>query len=95
MVKKVKRREKMIKIRNKRGLLQRDVVELLRDYGFSITTSYYGMIEQGVRTPKIHLAIAIAHVLKADPTEIFFEDQNNRLLRSRKDLEPTGTEGGN
>ena len=48
------RREKLIELRVQKGWLQEDVAKKL-----GITTSFYGMIEQGVRTPRIPLALAM------------------------------------
>lgn len=80
-----KRREKLISLRKEHNLIQKDVVELLKSkYGIDITESYYGMIEQGARTPKLEIAIAISRLFKADVTDIFFEHLNNKTLRLTK-----------
>lgn len=87
----MKRRDKLISFRKQRNWYQKDVVlELKEKYNFDISVSYYGMIEQGVRTPKLDLAIAIASVFESTVVEIFFGDQYNKMLCDR--LQPTGTE---
>lgn len=44
-------RKKLKELRIKNNLLQKDVAEVI-----GITPSYYGMIEQGVRTPTLPVA---------------------------------------
>lgn len=68
-------RRKLIKLRTDKGLKQKDVAEAL-----NITTSYYGMIEQGKRTPNLELARMIAQYFEKSIEEIFFNDTNNFLL---------------
>jgi putative transcriptional regulator len=75
------RREALIDMRKSRGWLQKNVVEeLLKRFGISITESYYGMIEQGVRTPKLELALAISNLYECKPDEIFFADKPYKML---------------
>lgn len=77
----MKRRDVLISLRKQRNWSQKDVVEKLRSsYDFHITVSYYGMIEQGVRTPKLELALTISSLFERTPDEIFFEHQNNEML---------------
>lgn len=66
------RRTKLVGYRKSKNWSQKDVVKQLSDkFGINITESYYGMIEQGVRTPSLHIALAIAELFSADPTDIF------------------------
>lgn len=66
------RRNTLVKCRKERGWLQKDVVERLSvDFDVSISESYYGMIEQGVRTPSLHVALAISSLFNVEPTEFF------------------------
>ena len=75
------RRTTLIALRNQRNWLQKDVVEnLRREFGINITVSYYGMIEQGVRTPNLELAVAIADLFGKPVREVFFDQQNNKML---------------
>lgn len=68
------KREKLIHLRKEKKLIQKDVVLLLQQgYGIKITESYYGMIELGVRTPSLTIALAISELFKIDPNKIFFE----------------------
>lgn len=68
------KREKLIHLRKEKKLIQKDVVLLLQQgYGIEITESYYGMIELGVRTPSLTIALAISELFKTDPNKIFFE----------------------
>lgn len=74
-------RELLVRCRKSRGWSQKDVVlELKRRFGIKITESYYGMIEQGVRTPKLKLALAIAKLFDCAPEELFFESKANKTL---------------
>lgn len=74
-------RKRLVELRKANGWSQKDVVvELERRFGVVITISYYGMIEQGKRTPKLELAFAIAKLFAAQPNEIFFEEKPNIML---------------
>jgi len=69
------RRNNLINARKQKGWLQKNVVEkLLNDFGISITESYYGMIEQGVRTPSLDVALAISALFEMEPSKIFLND---------------------
>lgn len=66
------RREKLFTLRKKKNWFQKDVVFRLKcSYGIDITESYYGMIEQGSRTPNLKIALAISDIFKVDVQEIF------------------------
>ncbi|PRX40899.1 helix-turn-helix protein [Planifilum fimeticola] len=54
--------------------------KLCEKFGINITISYYGMIEQGVRTPNLELALAIADLFEKPVRKIFFEQINNEML---------------
>ncbi|WP_425450727.1 helix-turn-helix transcriptional regulator [Tumebacillus permanentifrigoris] len=72
------RREALINKRQQRSWKQGDVVdELKQQFGLEISESYYGMIEQGVRTPNLQLGISIAELFSVDAREIFFGQQPN------------------
>jgi len=71
----MKERSKLIELRLSRGLKQKDVAEAI-----NITTSYYGMIEQGKRMPNLNIAWMIARYFGKSIEEIFFEDVNNYML---------------
>jgi putative transcriptional regulator len=76
-----RRRDKLIAIRKEKGWLQKDIVLLLKEnFDIEISESYYGMIEQGVRTPALNIAFSIAKILEIDPQEIFFEPEPNKNL---------------
>lgn len=67
------KRDVLIKLRKEKDLVQKDVVILLEKlHGIKITESYYGMIEQGVRTPSLNIALAISELFKRDANDIFF-----------------------
>ena len=59
--------ERLILLRASRGLRQQDVASCI-----GITTSYYGMIEQGVRTPQLRIAYRLANFFNTSIEEIFF-----------------------
>jgi DNA-binding XRE family transcriptional regulator len=66
------RREKLIHLRKEKEWYQRDVVSMLKkEFRIDITESYYGMIEQGSRTPNLKLALAISRLFKVDVQDIF------------------------
>ncbi|MGR6896961.1 helix-turn-helix transcriptional regulator [Rummeliibacillus sp. BSL5] len=66
------RRNTLVDYRKKNGWLQKDVVEKLsKEFNITITESYYGMIEQGVRTPSLKVALAISSLFNVEPTKFF------------------------
>lgn len=66
----------MVKLREKLGYTQDVVVERLeKQFSIKITRQYYGMIEQGKRTPGLETAMAIAEVLNTSVRDIFFESK--------------------
>lgn len=82
-----KRRRELIVLRKEKGWYQKDVVQhLLGSYNVSISESYYGMIEQGVRTPALNVALAIANLFEVDPNEIFFEESPNEMLGDASEM---------
>ena len=64
---KVHRLDKLMAIRILKGLRQQDVA-----IGIGITTSYYGMIEQGVRLPQLQVAYKLARFFNMSIEDIFF-----------------------
>jgi putative transcriptional regulator len=75
------RRHNLIALRKNKSFTQKEVVELLsKNFGIIISESYYGMIEQGVRTPSLNIALAIAQLFDANPNEIFFNHSPNKKL---------------
>ena len=75
------RRHNLIALRKNKNFTQKEVVELLsKNFGIIISESYYGMIEQGVRTPSLSIALAIAQLFDANPNEIFFNHSPNKKL---------------
>lgn len=71
----VTRRYMLVSYRKQKGWSQKDVVtKLNNEYNISITESYYGMIEQGVRTPSLKIALAISALFKVEPIEIFLNN---------------------
>ncbi|MEM5592049.1 helix-turn-helix transcriptional regulator [Niallia circulans] len=68
----IQKRRNLIDLRKQKGWLQKDVVTVLEETkGIRISESYYGMIEQGVRTPSLNVALAISELFQANPNEIF------------------------
>lgn len=81
------KRNKLINLSKENDLVQKDVVYLLEViHGIKITESYYGMIEQGVRTPSLNLALAISELFKIDTNKIFFETEPNKMLGNGNNL---------
>ncbi|WLR54871.1 helix-turn-helix transcriptional regulator [Mesobacillus subterraneus] len=67
------RRDNLVALRKDKDWLQKDVVDQLKNHhDIEISESYYGMIEQGVRTPKLNIALAISKLFDVNPNEIFF-----------------------
>lgn len=59
-------------LRKKKGISQAQAAKAI-----GITTSYYGMIELGIRNPRLELAIKLAKYFNSSVEEIFFENTNN------------------
>ncbi|GGD05123.1 helix-turn-helix transcriptional regulator [Pontibacillus salipaludis] len=82
------KRNKLISYRKNKNWSQKQVVrELETKYGVNITVSYYGMIEQGVRSPGFKVAVAIAKLFKVRPENIFLDknttkscDNNSKVI---------------
>ncbi|MFA1820596.1 helix-turn-helix transcriptional regulator [Virgibacillus oceani] len=70
-------RETLINARKEKHLTHEQVASLT-DKG--ITRQYYGMIENGERTPSVDVAKLISEVLEVDWT-IFFELNSNHKLQ--------------
>lgn len=80
-------RDELIRLRKAQGFTQREVAEAL-----GITTSYFGMIELGKRTPNLEIAKKIAEFFGEPLEHLFFNQENNKMLFSDRDatLERTG-----
>lgn len=76
----MKIRKVLIRLRKERGLNQATVANELK-----ITTSYYGMIEKGVRNPSLELAAKIAKYFNKSVEDIFFTCTNNNALNAPQD----------
>lgn len=80
-----KKRESLIALRKLRGWKQIDIAERV-----GITDAYYGMIERGVRTPRLPIALALERVFGVPVSalfpELFYAQKPNEMLGS------TGTE---
>ena len=86
---KAPRRTKLIEARLAKGLLQKDIAKAL-----GVSTSFYGMIEQGARTPRLREALVIQEIVGRPLEELFPDLEPNETLGKNKSLEPTGTEEG-
>lgn len=85
------KRELLISLRKDCNWKQKDVVVKLKEkYDIEITISYYGMIEQGIRTPKLELAIAISSLFDKTPEEIFLNTKTTKCCFCGKPLEKMG-----
>ena len=83
----MKRRVRLIELRSNKRLLQRQVAEAC-----GITTSYYGMIELGTRTPTLEIAMKIAEFFETTVEDIFFNDLDNSMLSNINLLHGRGRE---
>lgn len=85
------RRYHLIENRKKRGWTQAQVAEKL-----GVTTSFYGMIEQGSRNPRLPLALAMENLFGIPASELFpdlfYANKPNAPLGSK---ETTTTEAVN
>lgn len=80
------RRFQLIHLRETYDMTQKDVVKHLKETcDVTITESYYGMIEQGVRTPSLKIAVAISKVFNTNLEYIFFNNEHNELLCNEVD----------
>ena len=68
----VKRRERLRKLRLQRGWTQEDVGKML-----GVTGSAYGMIEQGVRSPRLPMVLQLQQIFGVPVEELFCEDLPN------------------
>jgi len=59
-------------LRKSKKLTQKEIAGVIE-----ITASYYGMIENGVRTPNLEIAKALATYFKKRIEDIFFDDKDN------------------
>lgn len=76
----MKRRQHLVTLRKEKNWFQKDVVLQLKErQSVDITESYYGMIEQGVRTPSLNIALALAQLFEVDIQDIFL---NNNPTKS-------------
>lgn len=64
-----KKRLVLISLREKENLKQSDIAKVL-----NVSTSYYGMIEQGVRTPSLELALRLSKFFNKTIEEIFLSN---------------------
>ncbi|ASS75810.1 hypothetical protein CIG75_12965 [Tumebacillus algifaecis] len=75
------KRKKLTELRQDRNWKQEDVVYRLKEfYEISISASYYGMIEQGVRTPNLQLGIAIAELFETEIKDLFFCSSTQQIV---------------
>lgn len=73
------KRDQLVEFRKDKGWSQKKVVqELESKYSIKITGSYYGMIEQGVRSPSLKLALAIANLYNTRPEKIFLTSNTTK-----------------
>ena len=70
----------LVNARKEKNLTHEQVASLT---GNRITRQYYGMIENGERTPSVDVAKSIAKVLEMNWT-IFFDARGNQTLQNNK-----------
>ncbi|WP_243186750.1 helix-turn-helix transcriptional regulator [Clostridium intestinale] len=66
------RSNKLLQYRTCNNLKQKEVAKAV-----GVSTSYYGMIETGVRNPNLEIAHKIAKYFNTSIENIFFESLNN------------------
>lgn len=71
----MKARKNLKELRDSRNLKQKDISKII-----GVSTSYYGMIEQGTRTPILEIAKKVSEFFGISIEEIFFDDTNNDKL---------------
>lgn len=75
----------LVDSRTKKKLTHEEVAISASIEGKHITRQYYGMIENGDRTPSVDVAKAIAKVLGIEWT-IFFDVPSNQTLRNEREV---------
>ena len=70
----IDQRKTLVSLRKKMNLTQKDISSKL-----GITASYYGMIEQGTRTPSLTLAKNIASFFGKNIEEIFLNSNKQNF----------------
>ena len=76
-------RKKLLELRDTRNWTQQQAVDKLEEKtGITITKSYYGMIEQGKRTPSLMHAKAIADLYDTTIEIIFCQEDNQKLTNT-------------
>jgi len=81
------KREKLIQYRKNKNWSQKTVVEeLYKKHGVKISVSYYGMIEQGVRSPSLKLAVAISKIFKVRPENIFLTNNTTKSCGGEEEI---------
>ena len=71
----MKARRTLKELRESRQLKQKDISKII-----GVSTSYYGMIEQGARTPTLDVAKKVAEFFGTTIEQLFFNDSNNNGL---------------
>lgn len=77
------KREELASVRKKRQMTQEDVA-----IKAGIQRSYYGLIENGIRNPTLHIATKIATALEVSisdvfPNEIFFGNKCYNMKQNK------------
>lgn len=83
------RRTELISTREALGMTQRDVATAV-----GITESYYGMIESGVRTPRLELGLKIAALLNTDAARVFFSTSSQQIVATEGDDQQAAAAAG-
>ncbi|WDF05517.1 helix-turn-helix domain-containing protein [Shouchella hunanensis] len=73
----------MLTLRKKKNWSQKDVVDLLKlRVGITISESYYGMIETGVRNPSLSVAVGLSELYKVNPATLFLEINTKKKTKA-------------
>lgn len=80
----INQRKNLILLRKKMNLTQKDIASKL-----DITTSYYGMIEQGTRNPSLTLAKNIASFFGKNIEEIFLTTNTTKCCLKNNNTDYT------
>lgn len=83
-----KKRNSLIAARKQKGWTQQDVAQRL-----GVTTSFYGMIEQGVRNPRLPLALQMEELFGIPLSVLFAELYCSPKPNETLCVESTGTDG--
>lgn len=71
------------KLREDKGLRNKDIVALLQLEGVEITTGTYSKVEMGLNNPSVDLLIALTKIFSCDFNAFFCEEDSSKNLKEQ------------